>query len=107
MAIIYSNTIVSAFQAERGSGLFIDGCKSHDGSPVDMKKITDRLQLHVSFDTIFGGNDETMSEEWGAIYGPAAYFVSNTSRGNHVSPPPMILRPSGLRSRFSIERGRT
>ncbi|EEU34534.1 uncharacterized protein NECHADRAFT_88828 [Fusarium vanettenii 77-13-4] len=93
MAMMYSNSMASAFQVERRCGLFMDGCKSHVGSPVDIEKFTGRQQLQVNFDTIFGGNDETISKEWGTIYGPAAYFVSNTPRGNHISLTPMTLRP--------------
>jgi hypothetical protein len=75
-AMRHSNMLMSTLSVVRGNGLIIDGRKNAPARQINMQEIINEIGLkQVNFDTLFGGNDESLTEEWGTIYGPAAYFV--------------------------------
>ncbi|GJC89483.1 hypothetical protein ColLi_12321 [Colletotrichum liriopes] len=72
----HTNLLLSTVDIMRDNSPIIDGRKSASIKRNDMKLIAQRLGLNqVNLDRLFGGNDEALTEEWGTVYSPAAYFV--------------------------------
>ncbi|GKT67547.1 putative toxin subunit [Colletotrichum tofieldiae] len=72
----HTNLLLSTVDIMRDNSPIIDGRKSASIKRNDMRLIAQRLGLNqVNLDRLFGGNDEALTEEWGTVYSPAAYFV--------------------------------
>lgn len=71
-----TNLLLTTVDIGRGTAPIMDGRRTKAGLKVNMREVAARLGLRqVNLETIFGGNDERITEEWGTIYGPAAYLV--------------------------------
>lgn len=72
----HTNLLLSTVDIGRDNSPILDGRSTAPAKRNDMRRIAARLGLNqVNFDKLFGGNDETLTEEWGTVYSPAAYFV--------------------------------
>ncbi|KAL7904170.1 hypothetical protein GGI35DRAFT_490758 [Trichoderma velutinum] len=72
----HTNLLLSTVDIGRDTSPILDGRKTATERRRDMRRVAEQLGLStVNLDTLFGGNDESLTEEWGTIYSPAAYFV--------------------------------